>query len=163
MFKKKMERFINETLTGDVQKNALDFAAWLRENDMRLERQTVGYWADKIYFICSYKSEYVCYIAINECDENNFVVWSDDSGSAWFENPALDERTREIALNNVNICDDPSACGSCKLGHGTPQTMFGREYPSVCLTALSFTNPDAETVACMEKLFEIRKADILGG
>jgi len=163
MFKKKIERFIKERLTGDVQKNALDFAAWLRANDMRLERQTVGYWADKIYFICSYTSEYVCYIAINEYDENNFVVWSDDSGSMWFENPPLDERTREIAWKNVNVCDDPSACESCKLRHGTRKTMFGKEFHSVCPTALKFINPDAEEMACMKKLFKIRKADILGG
>ena len=40
-----MESFVWEVLTGETQKNALDFAAFLRANDMVFVRGG-GYWED---------------------------------------------------------------------------------------------------------------------
>jgi len=156
-----LKDIIQETLKGDVQKNALAFAAYLNTPDISIERQTTGYWADKIYFICNFKEKSLCYIAINEYEENQCFIWSDDSGSQWFNDFPLDEHTKHIAWKNVNICTNPNACGACPQKKGTPMTIFGKEYKSVCLTSFSFSNPDTETLACMKKLFDIRKNDIM--
>jgi len=124
-------------------------------------RETTGYWADKFYWNVNYKDKSVCYVAINEVEENTCVIWSDDSGVNWFNDFPLDEQTKQIAWKNVDICHDPSVCGHCSPGKGTNKTIFGKEFDSVCLTALKFANPDAATVECMKKIFEIRKNDIL--
>jgi len=159
MAEQSIEYFINENLTGPVQSNIIELVTYLRANEMLPMRQAVGYWADKLYWVVNYKDRSVCYIAINEYEKNTCVIWSDDSGSKWFENFPLDEHTKNIALKNVNVCYSP--CGGCKQGKGTPMTVFGNEFDSVCLTSFKFTNPDADTVACMKKLIEIRKNDIL--
>jgi len=127
---------------------------------MYLEQHHAGYWKDKLYFICNYQNKNICYILINGYEEGSWVIGSDDSDSNWFEDFPLNEHIKEILWKNVNICDNPSACGACSLGHGTRKTIFGKEFHSVCLSAFKFTNPDAETVECIKQLFEIRKNDI---
>jgi len=155
-----IEYFINETLTGETQRNALELAAYLRTSEMSLERQTIGYWADKIYFICNYKGESVCYIAINEFDDGAWYITFDDSGTNWFEDFPLDEQTKEIVWKNVDICE--SYCGGCgNPDGGTPKKIFGKEFDKVCLVTMKFENPNAEEVECMKKLFEVRRNYIL--
>ena len=63
---------------------------------------------------------------------------------------------KEIAWANVDICGN---CGYC--AGGTRKTIFGREFDKVCITPMSFLSPDDETLACVKKLIEIRKNDIL--
>ena len=47
MPEQEIEDFIGEILTGDAQKNALEFAAYLRASEMLFERGT-GYWEGKL-------------------------------------------------------------------------------------------------------------------
>ena len=109
-----------------------------------------------------YKSEYVCFVLINgnedETEPESLTIWSDDSGSDWFENFPLDEHIKEIAWKNVDICAN---CGSCKSQDGTRKTIFGKEFDNVCRTTMRFDNPDSEAVECMKKMVEIRKNDII--
>ena len=46
MSEQKFEHVINEALTGDTQRNALEFAAFVRANEISCVRYTGGYWAD---------------------------------------------------------------------------------------------------------------------
>ena len=56
-----IEQHIHEALAGNAQRLALDFAAYLRNQEMQFERGT-GYWEDKRYWHIKYKDNYVCFI-----------------------------------------------------------------------------------------------------
>jgi hypothetical protein len=153
----RIENHILDVLIGDAQKNALDFVAYLRENEMLFERGK-GYWEDKLYWMVMYKNEYVCFILVNGSEEKTepWTIWSDDSGSNWFEGFPLDEHIKKIAWENVDFC---AKCGSCR--GGTHKTIFGKEFDKICRTTFKFNNPDVPVLKCVKKMVEIRKNDIL--
>jgi hypothetical protein len=101
MIEQKIEDIIYRVLTDNVQKNALDFTKLLRANDMAFERGR-GYWEDKYYWMIKHRGEYVCFILIggDGGKDNSWTIWSDDSGSNWFEDCSLDEHTTKIAHEN---------------------------------------------------------------
>ncbi|MCL2446914.1 MAG: hypothetical protein FWD06_09145 [Oscillospiraceae bacterium] len=155
MFKRNIAYYIKKNLAGDMQKNALAFVAFLRANDMQFERGG-GYWADKLYFVINHVGKSVCYILI---EQDNWTIWSDDSGEDSFAGASLGEHRNEIVWDNVNVCESTSRCfDGCQRKR---RTIFGKSFDNVCGTAIKFTNPDAETVACMQEIFAIRKTDIL--
>ena len=161
MPEQKIEDFIGEVLTGEDQKNALEFAAYLKASEMQFERGG-GYWEGKLYWGISYKDESVCYILIGSEEKPGpgpWIIWSDDSGSNWFADFPLDEHMKEIAWKNVDMCGN---CGGCSNPGGTRKTIFGKEFNNVCRTTMRFTNPDTETLEFIKKMVEIRKNDILG-
>jgi len=153
---KQIENVINLILNNDAQKNALNFVKYLRSNDMEFDRGK-GYWEDKSYWMIKYKGKYVCFILIggDEEKDSSWTIWSDDSGSVWFEGYSLNEYTKKIAHANIDFCGN---CGSCS--GGTSKTIFGKIFDNVCRTTFRFDNPDYEAVACTKKLVEIRKNDI---
>jgi hypothetical protein len=162
MSEQSIENYINEVLTGNEQKNALDFVAYLRASEMLFERGG-GYWEDKLYWYIKFKNEYVCYILIGSEEKPGpgpWIIWSDDSGSNWFTNFPLDEHMKKIAWKNVSICGN---CGGCDNRGYTrkTKTIFGKEFNNVCLTTFSFTDPDVEELEFMKKMVELRKNDIL--
>jgi hypothetical protein len=159
----RIENHILEALSDDAQNIALDFVAYLRANNMQFERGT-GYWADKRYWMIKYQDEYVCFILVNgfgavrdKTEPEGLIIWSDDSGSNWFEGFSLDEQIKEIAWENVDLC---AKCGSCS--GGTRKTIFGKEFDKICRTTFRFNNPDVQVLKCVKKMVEIRKNDILG-
>ena len=157
-----MEDVLGEALTGDTRCHALEFAAFLRANEISCVRYTGGYWADKIYFVCNYKDQSVCYISVNEYEKNSWYITGDDSGDVWYEDTVLDEHIKEIAWQSIDICTNYDSCRSC----GTPGKMsrkkiFGKEFDNVCPVTIKFTNPTAAAVVCMKKVFEARKDYIL--
>lgn len=84
-----------------------------------------------------------------------FTVWTDDSGSPWYEDGPLTQRERELCWQHADIC---ACCGSC--GGGTRKILFGKEFENVCRTPMRFTRPDGEELALLEKLAGLRRADI---
>ena len=161
MSKQRIENFAIEIFSENAQKEALGFIAYLRKNEMLFERGE-DYWKDKLYWTIRYKGECVCFILINDSEDKTeaegWTVWSDDSDSNWFADVPLDEYIRKIAWENVDFCVN---CGSCKNPGGTCKMIFGKNFDHVCITAMKFVNPDAETLECIEKMIEIRKNDIL--
>ena len=160
MSEQKIENFINDLLTGKARENALDFIAHLRTHEMLFERGG-GYWADKFYWMVKHKDEYVCFILIGDpggkTGSRAWTVWSDDSGSDWFNRFPLDEITKKIAWENIDFCAN---CNGCKNPGGTRKTILGKSFDKVCITAMKFVSPDSEALECMKKLTEIRKFDI---
>jgi len=158
MSEQKIEDTINEVLINAAQKNALDFADYLHNNNMVFVRGQ-GYWEDKYYWLIKYNDEYVCFILIGgeRGKDNSWTIWSDDSGSMCFEDYSLDEHTKKIAYANVDFCGN---CGRCD--GGTSKTIFGKPFDNVCRTVFRFDNPNYEAVECAKKLVEIRINDILG-
>jgi hypothetical protein len=160
MSEQKLQNIISKVLTGETQKNVLEFFTYLEANEMFFERGK-GYWEEKLYWMIKYMDEFVCFILINCSDEktDTWIIWSDDSGSNWFSDFPLDEHLKEIAWKNVDFCGN---CGGCNNPGGSCKNIFGKEFNNVCRTAMKFNNPDKEVLKCVKKLIEIRKNDILG-
>jgi len=163
MSEQKVENHITEVLSDDMQKSALDFIAHLKANEMQFERGA-HYWENKLYWCVNYKGESVCYILffspasiVDSTDP--WVVWADDSGSKWYENYSIGEKTKETAWKNIDICENTDEiCGGC-MGK-TRKTIFGKEFDNVCGITFRFDNPDTDAVECMKKLVSIRRYDI---
>ena len=150
-----MEAFIDEVLFDDAQRNALDFAAYLKANHLLAERGK-GYWENQLYWLIKYENEHVCFILIE--GPEMWTFWSDDSGTNCFSDFPLDEQIKEIAWRNIDFCAN---CGTCKCPGGMRKTLFGKPFDSVCITAMKVVNPDTEALKCIKKLVEIRQKDII--
>ena len=154
MSEQSMEHVIRESLVGDAQRNALELATFLTSNGISCIRETNGYWADKIYFVCNFNDQSVCYIAINESEANTWNIQGDDSGDNWFENEQLDERMKEIAWEHVSVCENENRCfDGCVR---TQKIIFGKVFDSVCPITIKFDNPSEVEVECMKAVFGAR-------
>ncbi len=159
-----IEAHIYEVLTGEAQRRALDFAAYLQTYDVTLERGS-DYWSDKRYWMIKYKDKYICFVLLNGHDADvhkdepeGWTVWLDDADSRqsrWYENAPLDDELKEIAWRNVDHCAN---CGSCS--GGTRKTIFGKEFHNICGTTFRFGNPNAADIECAKKLAVLRIKDI---
>ena len=149
MSEKRIEDVINDVLTGEIKQNALDFAAYLKANEMTVNGIEV-----------SYKGKSVCYMHLDGKEEKPgpWTIWTDGDYSNENADIPLDGRMKEIAWKNVNIC---ASCGG-KCSPGTSKTIFGKEFDNVCSADMAFYMPDAEALECLKKLLEMRKKDILG-
>lgn len=155
-----IENHIYEVLTGDTQRLALDFVAYLQAQDVTLERGT-GYWADKRYWMVKYNGKYICFILLNgygsaahKDEPEGWIIWlydTDSRHSQWYATAPLYDKTKEAAWRNIDFCAN---CGSCS--GGTRKTIFGKEFDNVCRTTFRFDNPDAEAVECAKKLAKLR-------
>ncbi|MCL2512442.1 MAG: hypothetical protein FWF08_00955 [Oscillospiraceae bacterium] len=145
----KLEDVINEVFSGDTLKNALDFTAFLRANEM-IYRKSHGE--------ISYNGNCVCYMHLDGLAQKPgpWTIWTEGDYSGEREDFPMDEHMKEIAWANVNIC--ASCGGSCSPGKRT--TIFGKEFDNVCSAAMAFYIPDTETLECVKKLLEIRKKEI---
>jgi ribosomal protein S18 acetylase RimI-like enzyme len=163
MEEQKIQHYITETMSGEAQKNAMDFANFLQAEDMRFERGG-RYWEDKLYWCINYMGENVGYVLlyspISAVDSAEpWVVWTDDSGSNWFADYPLDEQVKVIAWKNIDICGNTGEiCGGC-MGR-THKKIFGKEFDNVCGITFRFNNPNGDAVECLKKLVKIRKRDI---
>lgn len=159
MHEQQIESFVNEYLADDAKQNVLDFVAFLRAQDMQFERSATDYWCDKLYWYVTYQNEFVGFILINgygsigdETEPEGWIFWSDNYNSNLFADFPLDERTKKIAFEHVDI-------GTC--GGGLTVKLFGKEFHPVCNgTTFRFDNPNIEALAVMKKLVDIRKLDI---
>lgn len=152
------ETLIRETLPADTQESVLKLLAYLRAEGTAFER-CGGYWAGQYYWRISYLNEPVFYLLINgagaEARFAPLTVWTDDSGSPWFEDVPLDDREKELCREHVDICE---GCGSCH--GGTDRMICGREFEDVCRTAMRFVNPGPQELELLERLAGLRLADI---
>ena len=167
-----IENIINESLAGDSQTNALNFVAYLRNSGMKVEREIGGYWDDKFYYDVKYNEKFVCFILVyspasSEDSTEPWVVWSDDSGSKWYENCPLElaENLKEIAWKNVGICGNTTEnpCDGCPNIGGQEKTILGKIFKNTCGTVFCFNNPMGAELECLKSLVGIRKNDILNG
>jgi len=144
MSEQKIEVVINDVLKGDAQKNALDFAQYLKSNEMVANGAEV-----------SNNGTPVCYIHIDGSDEKPgpWTIWTEGDYTQEHKDVLLDEHMKKIAWANVNICGDCGAgCGPEKR-----KVIFGKEFDNVCNAIMAFNNPNAETLECVKKLIEMRK------
>lgn len=158
MKEKSIEEIINEELSSDDKKAALEFVAFLRESGLEFVRDR-GYWRDKIYFLVQYHDECVCFIAMKDPDEKeiNWTVWSDDIAPSYLTDNEVEDELKQTAWEHVDFCGN---CGSC--GGGRKKTIFGKEFDRVCGCTFRFDDPGIKELAFMKKMVELKKKELCG-
>lgn len=153
---KSIEDIIIEKLDSDIQKAALEFTSFLRENGLKFLRDR-GYWRDKIYFQVQYQEDCVCFIAIKDPDEKeiSWTVWSDDMDSAYLTENVMEDELIQTAWEHVDFCGN---CGSC--GGGRKKRIFGKEFAGVCGCTFRFDDPGMNELAFMKKMVELKKREL---
>ena len=139
---------ILNTLTGETQQNALDFASFLDEKGMT---------ADSGQISCN--GQVICYMHMDGKAEmpGPWTLWPSVTGTVP-EGFALSEAMTKIVHEHVNICGD---CGS-KCAPGSRKMVYGKEFDNVCGALLAFTDPTPDVLACVKKLLELIKHDMGG-
>ena len=153
MYKKgfELEDVMRDTLNGDALTNALDFASFLRDNDIAVFPNNYGEgWA-----IGGETGKSAGYFMMGSEDQWH-GPWTFWFNSCDFEDTA-DDTLKETALAHVNLC------GKCHDGwekcRGGSKTLFGKQYDDLCHSPLMFKNPDAKTLESMKKLLLLMKGE----
>lgn len=149
MTEKRIENAINEVLAGDSQKNALDFAEFLRANEMTIDGGEGDCWNVDY----NQKEVGVFYVSGDAERPGPWTFWSNDDDYSEPAGFAIDEQTKEIAWEHANYC---GKCGA-KCAPVRQKTIFGKEFDKMCTSTFMFTNPSAETLEGLKKLVELRK------
>jgi len=154
---KLIENAIKEKLTGEEQKNALDFIAFMQENGFLFKR-----WGDD--------GEEGGWDPVYKGKGNGCVLVTDVFmfflGLDWCidECIAADDELKEFAWSRVPICPqescEPPYCQGDEHGHNKCKNrwqIFGKVYESTCHSPLQFINPDAKTFDMLKKLLLMTK------
>ena len=151
-----IEDKIRSALHGDVLKNALDFAAFLRANGFSPEQYESG--GDGWSVLR--KEESVGFILVNGAEEmpGPWTVWFNTCD--FDESAPADDAVKETAWAHASICANFTSGGKdCGCGDqpGFRRTIFGRVFDNRCHSPLMFTNPDAQTLENIKKLMKLLK------
>lgn len=131
-----IEHVIRKTLTGDAQKNALDYVAFLAANGIKRLPFENGW---------CYADGSVLYFDGGAKIPGPWTIWAIDV--AVF---AVDDALKAFAWSYANNC-------GCGAQPGLRKTLFGREFDHICTATLMFTNPDAATLSSIKKLALMNK------
>ena len=142
-----LKQTINEVLSGDTLKNALDFADFLEANEMVVDGGAI-----------KYKGSDVCYMHLDGGEDypSPWTIWTAGNYSSEYDGFRVSEGIKEIAWENINTC------GNCGAGcsPGSSKMIFGKEFDNVCSADMDFYKPSGETLDCLKKLLEMRKYEI---
>jgi len=145
---KLIESAIKEKLTGEKQKNALDFVASMQENGFSFngwsDSDSEGW--DPTYngkgFGCVLVHDaFMFFIGLAwDCGRNNIDV---------------DDELKEFAWSSMTVCPqspcEPPYCQGENHSKNHWQ-IFGKQYESTCHSPLQFIDPDAKTLDNILKL-----------
>ncbi|MCL2420755.1 MAG: hypothetical protein FWD03_02755 [Defluviitaleaceae bacterium] len=147
-----IEEKIHDVLSGDAQKNALDFAAFLQANEILLDpngNDGEG-WA-----VGGVVGDSIGFMLINGVEEipGPWTVWFNTCDFG--DGKLADEDLKEAVWAHTGNC------GRCHEGWATcgggERTIFGKTFESLCHSPLMFVNPDAKTLAHIKKLIVMLK------
>ena len=150
MRKRKKHRLLEDwsrnTLSGEAQKNALDFIAFMRANDLPPD--------PKDYNWFKYLGENICVLMH---DDGWSIYWADcDIYSS--DDSQVDEGLKEFALSHINPC---ARHEKAKCNPGKRKTIFGKlSSENLCTSTLCFDNPSAEELEQIKILALMRKQNI---
>ena len=146
--------YAEEIQNDEMKQTALDFHSFLQANNIKFTKDN-GHWKEKIYYLCKYKDEYVCFIAIKDPDEpeNQWTIWSEDSNA--YESETVDESVKNSAWKYVDFC---GSCGSC--GGGKTKIIFGKTFEKVCGCTFRVDNATQNELPFLKKMIELRIAEI---
>ena len=148
----KVEDVINETLTGDRQKNALDFVSFLKTNDFSLD------W-DGNWWGIHYKGSCPALFGVKNDDRHdgvsilfNYVNFACKYIS--------DDDLKSISWAKIQYCHNFKTGGKeCGCGDepGKSITLFGKNIHNTCQCPLQFWDPDYKTLENIKKLMLMHK------
>lgn len=139
----KIEDVICSLLQNDVQKNALNFAAWLNENSMAPQR-----WFDPTIWRIPYGENYLGGIFLNRPGRFRVCFFRGSYQGMH------DENFLKSIYEHVTPCID---CGG-ECPKGKPETIFGKKFDNVCFQfPIQFENPDGDAVESIKDLIEYWK------
>ena len=148
---RRIEDSFNEFLAGDELKNALDFADFLRANEMIYNGD----------YEIRCKGELACYIDTPTELQKRWRIWTVGDYSNEYDGFPINESMKEIARSNVVKCGN---CDGCNRKPGKTEVIFGKEFSNVCNgadnLAMLFTNPDAETLECAKEMIQMARYGI---
>jgi len=139
---------IKSSLSGDTQKNALDFTTFLESNNFTINGAEV-----------SYNGNVICYMHLDDGDNypSPWTIWTEGDYSKENKNVPIDDNIKDIAWEHINYC---GACGGV-CNPGTQKIIFGKTFDNVCSADMAFYKPDSEALECLKKLLLMRKEDII--
>jgi hypothetical protein len=137
---KTFEEKIISTLSGASQKNALDFAEFLKANEMTV---------DENHSQVIYNGKTLAYMHIDGNAEmpGPWSVWPEGDFSDVPQDYDFAETMKEVALKHINLCDK---CGQ-PCAPGKNRTLFGKEFEGVCGSIMVFTDPGEDDLMCLQK------------
>ena len=158
MSERRIEDKMKDVLDGTVLQDALAFAKFLQACDVEVS----GVDADGGVQV-TYNGDSIGFILVKGGEGNHepWIIWLEGDYSSMNAKVPFDERMKEIVWANVNPCGS-ELCGNCS-EPGIRRIVFGKEFNNICrYTTLKFVAPDAEALKCLDKVFEMRKNEILG-
>jgi len=136
------EDAIPELRGGDIGKNALDFAAWLREN--KLPPRWAGIYAWKVY----YKSQYICYINFSYPAKGSWEVKPNRLFFYEYGKYITDDELRKFVLD---IVQRPGCNRDC--GRKRNVEFLGQKFDEVCSCwPFRAKNPDGAALENLKRL-----------
>ena len=139
----KIEDAIIELLEGELQENALKFAAYLNENQLTPNMSEWGYIPFNGYRLGWMQVEGKDKWLLEIFNFLKFDEFNDD-----------DEEFTKVVHHHVRFCDDShGGCWGAK-----DVKIFGKEFTNVCSQhSRAFVNPDSNTIEHIKKLIEYSK------
>lgn len=152
---KQIETYIEENLSGEAKRTALELVEFLRDNVLIFYKDTCDCWKDKIYYWVKLADECVCFIAIKDPDEpdNLWTIWSDDSSV--YEDASVSEEIKNVGWKYVDHCGN---CGSC--GGGKEKIIFGKSFPRVCGCTFRIDNATQEDLPFLKTMVDLRMKEL---
>ena len=139
----KIEDEILAKLDGDMQKNALDFVAYMRATGMTNHANMANAFL--------YDDKWICILTI---DNGGWTIY-DNPLTKYYDDFPVDEELKKFAWANVHIC----ATGHCDSSPGVNKTIFSKEYENVCTSEVAFRNPNADTLQKIKQMIDIWLTD----
>jgi len=136
-----IENDFEKILSGDSLKNAQDFVAFLKANDIMPDNSGDCY---------CYKGEELFVMHVYEGD-TWFIYWDVIDGLE----DLLDENLKNFIWDNVMICR--GECGCLNWPRGGSKIVFGKEFKSTCSSLVHFSNPGGEALINIKKLVELTR------
>jgi len=138
-------------LRGDTLKNALGFVAYVRASGLTNDDE----YCNNFYYLNTPTFVLLCFENENY-PEGEWGIYN--SPIRDYEGIPLDEELKEFSRNNVRICT--GQCGCPNWPRGGNQTVFGKEFKSVCSSVVMYPNPDAEALEKIKRIIEYWKLTI---
>ena len=141
-----IEEAIREKLKGDAQKNALDFVAFARANGWTNDDEYSSnfYYRGKPTFVL------LCFEKSENYPDGEWGIYNYPTSE--HDDFPLDESMKDFLWANVKTCT--GQCGCPNWPRGGNQTVYGKEFQSVCSSTITFSNPDAEALEKIKVLME---------
>ena len=147
MFKRKktIEQVFKKQLSGDTLKNALDFVAFVRAKGWTNDDK----YSSNFYYMGEPAFVLLCFENENY-PEGEWGIYNYPISD--YEGFPLDESMKEFLWANVRFCK--GQCGCPNWPRGGNQTVYGKEFESVCSSTIMFPNPDAEALEKIKALMD---------